>query len=122
MVSVRETLAYLDEKERRRSLALDERFAKASEDFARILEIIVKEFRPTRVWQWGSLLDRTRFSDISDIDIAVEGLGSAQRYFDLLKRVDPMTSFSLDVVELERIEPEFATLIRQRGRLVHGDR
>ncbi len=122
MVSFGETLAYLAEKERRRSIALDERFREASEDFARILAVIVSEFRPERVWQWGSLLDRARFSEISDIDIAVEGLGSAERYFALLQRVDPMTSFPLDVVELERIEPEYAALIRQRGRIVHGNR
>ena len=35
---------------------------------------IVERFAPSRVWQWGSLLDRYSFSEISDIDIAIEGL------------------------------------------------
>jgi hypothetical protein len=42
--------------------------------------------------------------------------------FELYARAEPLTVFSLHVVELERIEPEYARLIRSSGRLVHGIR
>ena len=84
--------------------------------------MIVREFDPLRIWQWGSLLHRRHFSTRSDIDIAVEGLGRAERLFQLYARAEELTAFPLHVVELERIEAEYARLIRSTGRLVHGVR
>lgn len=78
-------------------------------------------FRPVRIWQWGSLLDRSRFSEVSDIDIAVEGLGLADRFFAVVEKAEGLTDPPLDIAELERLEPEFAHLITTRGRTVHGD-
>ena len=74
---------------------------------------------PRRVYQWGSLIDGHGFSDISDIDIAVEGLGSAETYFALIGDAMRMTEFPLDLVELEKIEPLHAESIRRHGRLVY---
>jgi hypothetical protein len=69
---------FLRNKELARSRLLDERFAQASSDFSRLVEMILEKFNPDRIYQWGSLLDRGRFSEISDIDIAVEGLSGPQ--------------------------------------------
>ena len=117
-----DTVAFLQRREAARQRELDERFDVAWADFDQIVEMIVREFAPLRVWQWGSLLDRRRFSARSDIDIAVEGLGRAERLFELYARAEVLTLCPLHVVELERIEPEYARLIRDSGRLVHGDR
>ena len=117
-----DTVAFLKRREASRQRELDARFDTAWADFDRIVEMIVQQFAPLRVWQWGSLLDRRRFSARSDVDIAVEGLGRAERLFELYARAEPLTAFSLHVVELERIEPEYARLIRRSGRLVHGIR
>ena len=112
--------AFLDAKEVRRQRELDRRFERASRDFENIVAIIVARFAPLRVWQWGSLLDRNSFSEISDIDIAIEGLeGGPATWFALIGEVMGMTDFKLDIMEMERIRPENADHIRQTGRLVH---
>ena len=115
-----DTVAFLRRREASRQRELDARFDAAWEDFDRIVEMIVRDFAPRRVWQWGSLLDRRRFCARSDIDIAVEGLGHAERLFELYARAEVLTAYSLHIVELERIETEYARLIRATGRLVHG--
>ena len=66
--------AFLAEKERRRRLAVDERYARATRDARAIVSEIAAQVNPRRIYQWGSLLNRDRFSEISDLDIAVEGL------------------------------------------------
>lgn len=115
-----DTVSFLQRREASRQRELDARFDVAWADFERIVEMIVRDFAPRRVWQWGSLLDRRRFSARSDIDIAVEGLGPADRLFVLYARAEVLTAFPLHIVELERIETEYARLIRATGRLVHG--
>ena len=121
MVSHSETIAFLEKREAERRELLDERFGIAWEAFRAVVSMIQADFEPARVWQWGSLLERSRFSEISDIDIAVEGLGAVDRFFRLVEKAETLTDFPLDIVELERLEPEFAHLIRTRGRIVHGD-
>lgn len=49
--------------------------------------MIIEHFNPVRIYQWGSLLDKKMFTDYSDIDIALEGIGSIE-----------------DIIELEKIE------------------
>ncbi|GAB6057692.1 hypothetical protein [Desulfonatronum parangueonense] len=85
---------------------------RAAEDAKQIISMIVDEFDPVAVYQWGSILEANSFSDISDIDIAVEGLGSAERFFALVARAEIMTDFPLNIVEMEHVEPEYAHLIR----------
>jgi len=43
---------------------------------------------------------------MSDIDIAVAGLATVEDFFALLADAMAMTTFPLDIVELERVEPE----------------
>ena len=121
MVSHSETIAFLERREAERQKSLDDRFRAAWAGFRSVVSMIEADFDLVRVWQWGSLLDRSRFSEISDIDIAVEGLGAADRFFRLVEKAEALTDFSLDIVELERLEPEFAHLIRTRGKIVRGD-
>jgi len=114
------TLDFLSRRERVRQERLDARFRAAWSDFDRIVSYIVAEHRPKGIWQWGSLLDRRKFSDISDLDIAIEGLGSASELFQIVARAEELTDFPLDIVELEKIAPEFRELIKRKGRLVYG--
>ena len=102
-----------------RQAALDKRFAQATAEARAIVALAAQRYRPKRIYQWGSLLDRSRFWEHSDVDVAVEGLASAGQFFALYGDADRLTSFPLDLVELERIEPEYAELIRTKGRLVY---
>ena len=95
-------------------------FSKAYNDFQRIIEMIVKKYGPTRIYQWGSLLDKTRFREYSDIDIAVEGITDAAAFFALIDEADRMTDFPIDIVMLESIHPLHAASIRTKGKCIHG--
>jgi len=102
-------------KLKRQQEALDERFKRATCDFDAICQMIIREFQPKAIYQWGSLLDREKFSGISDIDIAVEGITDAQDYFTLLRIADEMTEFPIDIVQLEKIHPLHSDMIIKRG-------
>ena len=114
--AVRASLSAIDE---RREHELDERFVRAHADFATIVDRILSRYSPRRLYQWGSLLDRKKFSEISDIDIAVEGLAGTEEFFALLGEVMTLSELPLDIVELEKVGTENARYIRETGRLVY---
>ena len=94
-------------------------FEKAWQDFDNIVALIIGNYNPVRIYQWGSLLTQRHFCGISDIDIAVEGIGSAERYFRMIGESAELTTFPLDIVEIEKIDPVHAESIRRKGRLVY---
>ena len=110
---------HLAERERLRQEKLDERFARACQDVDAIIAMAVRVYDPERIYQWGSLLDRDRFTEASDIDLAVEGMGPVERFFNLVRDAEALTRFPLDLVEMERVDPLHARSIREKGRLVH---
>jgi predicted nucleotidyltransferase len=109
------------QKERRnkRRETLSLKLEEARRDFAAITTMIIEKYKPAAVYQWGSLIDGSHFSEISDIDIAVEGIRTADKYFALLGDAMVMTEFPLDIVQLEKIDPEFRKQIMIRGKLVY---
>ena len=111
---------FLEEKEWKRQAALDERFEQAWNDFRRIAEMIWIKYKPRAIYQWGSLMNRRDFSEISDIDIAIEGTLSAETLLALLGEADAMTELPLDIVQLDKIHPAHAEGIRARGKRVYG--
>jgi predicted nucleotidyltransferase len=118
-VDIEKVREFIASREERRQRTIRRRFERATGDFDRIVSHIIRKYRPTRLYQWGSLLHPERFSEISDIDIAVEGLTSPESYFSLLGEADEMTDLPVDIVELEKIHPLHAQSIREKGRLVH---
>ncbi len=114
--AARDRLIHREKAERAKNLRLHEQ---ASEDAAAIIACIVKIAKPTRIYQWGSLLAPALFREYSDIDIALEGVRDPEVFFKILAETAGMTSFPLDIVQLETIEPEFAGEIREAGRLVY---
>lgn len=94
-------------------------FRKAWEDFDKIVEMLINKYNPKRIYQWGSLLEEKHFSKISDIDVAVEGVLSADEYFKMLGDVDALTEFQIDLVQIEKIEPVYAEKIKKNGRIVY---
>jgi len=118
-IDLDEVRAFLARKAAARRAQLDARFERARADFDAIMERILERHSPRRIYQWGSLLDRDKFSEISDIDIAVEGMEGPESFFSLLGDVMKMSDFRLDIVELEKVGPENAAFIRETGRLVY---
>ena len=114
--------AFLADRVQRRRLRIDERYARATRDARAIVSEIAAQVNPRRIYQWGSLLDRERFSEISDLDIAVEGLKGPAEFFRILGIAMNGTAFPVDVVELEKVPADVAERIRKRGALVHERR
>lgn len=91
---------------------------RARADAARLITAIADGHHPLRIWQWGSLVHTARFSEISDIDIAVEGLEGGERALSSIRDMaDSMTTFHVDLVEIEELDPGRADLIRRFGRV-----
>ena len=118
-VNLDQVRAFLAERERRRRERIDERYAQATRDAGAIVSEIAEQVNPRRIYQWGSLLDRKRFSEISDLDLAVEGLNGPAEFFQVLGIAMNGTALPVDVVELEKLPADIAERIRKRGTLVH---
>jgi predicted nucleotidyltransferase len=109
----------LEKRRAARERARMERFHLATKDFDRIVRMIIEKYRPRRIVQWGSLLHPDHFDEHSDIDIATEGILDAETWFALLGDAMELTRFPLDIVQLEKIEPEFAAQILRKGKVVY---
>ena len=115
----RKAAKFLGQKEADYKRKLAHRMRTAQEDFRKIVAIIVEKYEPARIYQWGSLLRTGRFSEISDIDIAVEGLSGKATVLELLGDVQELTDFPLDIVELDHVDPLHADSIRKKGQLIY---
>jgi len=111
---------FLRNKKKHKQASIDRRFQKAWNDFERITAMIWKTYKPRAIYQWGSLLNRDRFSDISDIDIALAGNIPAEAFFEMYGKAIEMTKLPLDIIELDKINPLHAQSIREKGRVVYG--
>jgi len=111
--------AFVRARKNRKRLELAARLEEARRDFDTVVAMIVKEYKPLRIYQWGSLLEDRHFSEISDIDIAVEGITDAEALSGLRAEAEQLTRFPLDIVAIEHVHPAYADHIHRRGRIVH---
>ena len=102
-----------------RAAALADRLARAQQDARSIVDLVARELRPRRILQWGSLIHTGRFSEISDIDIAIDGTAADEQTLSAVRAAaEAMTDLHVDLVVLERLDPGRAHLIREFGRKV----
>ncbi len=113
------TIRFLQKKRNERRKSLDRKLQQAEHDFSVIVAMIKKNYAPIRIWQWGSLLEKWKFSEISDIDIALEGINDEAIFFSLYGAADRLTSFPLDIVQLEKIHPLHVHSIQEKGKLIY---
>jgi len=110
--------AYRQRQEaKRRELA--DLHARAVEEAERAMALIVERYRPRRVVQWGSLLRPERFTRVSDIDIAVEGIEDMSAWSRMEAEVEALVTFPLDLVPLDRIRAQHREDILRAGRVVY---
>jgi len=110
---------FLEKKRQRRDENRRKLYLAARADFQKIIEMIIRKYQPKRIYQWGSLLNERHFTELSDIDIALEGINAPEDFFALLGDAEELTSFPLDIVQLEKIHPLHAQSIRKRGKLIY---
>lgn len=107
------------ERRRYRRVCLDDLTKRAERDAQRILQMLIATYRPRRIYRWGSLTQTGQFREWSDIDIALEGLDDPLAGLRAADDAARMTSFPVDLVELDRIDPRHAAMIREEGELVY---
>jgi predicted nucleotidyltransferase len=100
-------------------LKRDQLLEEMNKDAVKIINFITRNYSPQKIYQWGSLVNSEKFSTHSDIDIAIEGICDPENFFNLLGDVLRLTRHPVDIVQLEKIEPEFAELIKENGRVVY---
>ncbi len=111
--------AFLREKRHRKAVDRARLLERARDDAEGIRERIAREVRPARIYQWGSLLTGEHFSEISDIDFALEGLSGPPEYFRVLGIAMEETTLPVDIIELEKVDPDTRERIIWRGRLAY---
>lgn len=94
-------------------------FEKANDDFNKIITMIKVRYKPQKIVQWGSLLDKTLFTEVSDIDIAIQGIDTAEQYFALLKDAEKLTDFPIDLIQLEKTNPLHRESILKNGKIIY---
>lgn len=111
--------AFVRRRKREREQDLVARLEAARKACDVAVALIVREVDPQRIYLWGSLVHSRHFSEMSDIDIAVEGAPDPTRLYEASARAQRATEFDLDIVRLESVHPAYADHIRRRGRLVY---
>ena len=112
--------SFVRERRRRRQLDLDARLIAARRDCDAITSMIARDHTPSRVYLWGSLINGSDFSEISDIDIALEGITDPAELSAIRGSAEKLTRFPLDIVAIEHVHPAYAEHIRRRGRVAYA--
>jgi len=81
---------------------------------------LIEQYKPTRIIQWGSVLRPEQFSEISDIDIAIEGVDDMQTLSRIERELEAMVSFPLHLERFDRLHPEHQKQILMRGKVVYA--
>ena len=101
----------------KKSIKLKKLRDKALKEADLLGQILINEFRVKEVYLFGSLVrDEERFTEESDIDIAVKGLPPAL-YFRALGRLQDASSFEVDLIPWESAYGEYREVIEKEGRL-----
>ena len=110
---------FLQRRRMQRERTNQELHQRAAAQARDVVELVGQRYRPRRIIQWGSVLHPERFRKFSDIDIAVEGITDPELFFRLVADAEKLTTFPLDIVQLERIDPAYRQLILRKGVVVY---
>jgi predicted nucleotidyltransferase len=112
------------ERERRRREAQEaaqRRLVNKAERAAKqVINYVVSEYEPKEIFLAGSLVDSDRFTEISDIDIAISGL-SPEQLEEISDWAEEKSSFPADILDLDRAEQVHIDSIRKNGRKVYPE-
>ncbi len=111
--------ARIREQERERASVRAERYARARADLERALEIIRAFPQVRRVLVWGSIRRPDRFTELSDIDICVEGVSAPEVWSAIERKLLDAVSLPLDLVRWETLMEPHRESICARGEVVY---
>jgi len=113
--------AHLRARQERQYLAGEQRRQAAIKALRSAVRSVLPRFPGVwRAYLFGSVLRPGAWRSTSDIDLAVEGRLSAEKYFALWRELERAAGdWPIDLVELDR-DLRFAARVRERGELIYG--
>jgi len=118
-IDIEQAARHLRERNEDRRHDLEQRIEQARKDFDAIVNMLIRKYDPVRIWQWGSLIDGKGFSEISDLDIGVEGEYSPEQYFNMLGDAMELSDFPVHLIDMKDIHPAYGEQVRRKGRVVY---
>lgn len=90
-------------------------FNKALNDAAKIAGYLREQHGCGDIYLIGSLLEKDRFSEKSDIDLVVKGLPK-ERYFHILAEIRDITDFPVDIIPYEDANELVKDIVDKEGK------
>ena len=103
------------QREQARQFLLDDRFVAAWESARSAAALLKERYDVDGVWVFGSLLNRERFFERSDIDLAVGQVEGRAYYRAVSALLDLSHDFSFDLVEVDFAPPSLRETILSEG-------
>lgn len=88
----------------------------ARRELKKLVQVLRDRYGVQRIILFGSLV-KGRFSDESDIDLAVAGL-SPTEFFTAYAEINQLTQFRVDLKPLESLHPHFYRRILAQGEIL----
>ena len=89
----------------------------ARKNLETIIQYLIQAFPIKKIILFGSLV-KNKFTEASDIDLAVEGIPPAV-YFQALAQVNALSDRWIDLKPLEDLEPHFLQRVMQTGEVLY---
>jgi predicted nucleotidyltransferase len=100
-------------KEKKERFILFNRVRKNLPDIVKV----TAEFNPEKVVLFGSITNKERFSEHSDIDIGVIGV-KKEDFFYLYSRLADQIDWALDLIDLDD-DPRFKEMVLEKGEIIY---
>lgn len=105
-------------REAARQAQLDERFQLAWEIARQSADILRDQFQAEKVVVFGSLVDRSRFHERSDIDLAAWGIPEMDYLRALGAVMDSTSEFLVDLVRVEEAYDHIRKIVESQGIVI----
>ncbi|MEK6714151.1 MAG: nucleotidyltransferase domain-containing protein [Nitrospirota bacterium] len=90
-------------------------FTRALDDASKIAGYLRDKHGCGEIYLIGSILDKERFSEKSDIDFVVKGLPK-ERYFYILAEIRDITGFAVDIIPYEDANELIRNTVEKEGK------
>ncbi len=94
---------------------LRDRYGRARKLADKAASCLKREYGVTRVLLFGSLLDESRFTHRSDIDLAVRGINPCEYFTAVAKLLALDKDIEINLVDFECCRPSLRTAIEKEG-------
>lgn len=97
---------------------LDARYHRAWQGVRIAADILKKEYGAEKVWVFGSLTQRDRFDQKSDIDLAEVGIPDDKFYSAVAAITRAVRDFEIDLVDMKNCQDSLKKVIEEEGILI----